>query len=443
MKKKSIFVPQYDKLDSTMKKIAVWALFLLLACGVKGQDFDTWFTDRTLRLDYTFAGTSRVQEISLAGLSVQDGWAGRRMRLKELPLLGNGQLTVCDAVAGDTLYRHSFSTLFQEWQTTEEATRVRRSFENCFLMPMPKKPVDVTVTLTDTRNRETSRLIHRVNPEDILIRRIGESPLEHRYIHRGGDSGRCIDVTLLAEGYTAGEMSRFYVDCGVAVEAILEHEPFRSLRERFNFVAVAAPSADSGVSIPGQGVWKRTAVGSHFDTFYSDRYLTTSRLADMHNLLAGIPYEHIIVLANTENYGGGGIYNSYTLTSARHATFRPVVVHEFGHSFGGLADEYFYDDQYEEMYPADTEPWEQNITTLKDFTSKWKDMLPEGTPIPTPVDARKDAFTTLGVYEGAGYQSKGVYRPTPECRMKINEAPVFCPVCRRALERLIRFYTED
>lgn len=425
-----------------MKNILLWALCLLAACGLQARDFDTYFTDRTLRLDYAFAGTNRVQELSVLGLTVQAGWAGRRTRLDELSLAGNGQIAVCDVATGDTLYRHSFSSLFQEWQSTEEATRVRRSFENCFLVPMPKQPVDITVTLTDTHNRETARLVHRVNPEDILIRRIGDLPTAHKYIHKGGGSDRCIDVALLAEGYTEAETDRFYADCETAVEAIFRHEPFRSLRERFNFVAVAAPSEDSGVSIPGKGLWKCTAVGAHFDTFYSDRYLTTSRLVDMHNLLAGIPYEHIIVLANTENYGGGGIYNSYTLTSSRHATFQPVVVHEFGHSFGGLADEYFYDDQYEEMYPADTEPWEQNITTLKDFASKWQDMLPQGTSIPTPVDPTRDAYTALGVYEGAGYQSKGVYRPTPECRMKINEAPVFCPVCQRALERLIRFYTE-
>lgn len=419
------------------------ACALLCISGAKSQDFDTYFTDRTLRLDYSFAGTNRVQELSVIGLSVQDGWAGRRAHLKELPLLGNGQITVCSAETGDTVYRHSFSSLFQEWQTTEEATRTRRSFENCFLMPMPKQPVDVTVTLTDTHNRETSRLTHRVDPADILIRRIGDHPVPHKYIHKGGDVSRCIDVVLLAEGYTEAEMPVFYADCGIAVEAMLQHEPFRTLKDRFNFVAVAAPSEQSGVSIPGKGEWKRTAVGSHFDTFYSDRYLTTSNLVDMHNLLAGIPYEHIIVLANTDNYGGGGIYNSYTLTTAHHPNFRPVVVHEFGHSFGGLADEYFYDDQYETMYPEDTEPWEPNITTLRNFGAKWQDMLPKGTLVPTPVDKVKNVYEEVGVYEGAGYQSKGVYRPSVECRMKINEAPVFCPVCRRALARLIRFYTED
>ena len=148
----------------------------------------------------------------------------------------------------------------------------------------------------------------------------------------------------------------------------------------------------------------------------------------MHDKLCGIPYEHIVILANTDTYGGGGIYNSYTLTTAHHPAFKPVVVHEFGHSFAGLADEYYYDDQYVEFYYPDSEPWEQNITTLADFESKWKDMLDDG---------------KAELLEGAGYQSKGVYRPAKDCRMHTNRAEGFCPVCQRALSRVIEFYTEE
>ena len=175
-------------------------------------------------------------------------------------------------------------------------------------------------------------------------------------------------------------------------------------------------------------------------------------LCQLHDRLGGIPYEHIIILANTDTYGGGGIFNSYTLTTAGHPAFKPVVVHEFGHSFGGLADEYYYDDQFVEYYYPDCEPWEQNITTLYDFKLKWDDMLPKVIGIPTePVKGNiweqfangVDMKSMIGVYEGAGYQSKGVYRPFPDCRMKTNAADAFCPVCQRALERMIEFYTVD
>ena len=215
---------------------------------------------------------------------------------------------------------------------------------------------------------------------------------------------------------------------------------------------MALESEDSGVSVPREGLWKNTAVGSNYDTFYSDRYLTTSCVWKMHDALCGVPYEHLVILANTDTYGGGGIFNSYTLTTAGHVAFRPVVVHEFGHSFAGLADEYYYDDQFVEYYYPDIEPWEQNITTLHDFRSKWDDMLPKVIGIPTaPVEGDvwenikggASADSLVGVYEGAGYQSKGVYRPFPDCRMKTNAADAFCPVCQRAIARIIEFNTVE
>ena len=424
-----------------MRKILL--ALLLTSHSFTSHSFTSHFLDRTLRLDYTFSGNNRETHIALDALSQSEGWYGRRTNLDKLLLRGNGQLTVTDTLGHDTLYRHSFSTLFQEWQTYEEATRLNRSFENTFLIPFPREAVDVTLTLLDTHNREQARLTHRIRPDDILIRRIGErnvTPWE--YLRRGGDSRRCIDVAIVAEGYREDEMDLFHQDCQVTLEAILSHEPFRSEADRFNFIAVAAPSQESGVSIPHKGVWRQTALMSHFDTFYSDRYLTTLQLRRLHDLLAGIPYEHIIVLANTDNYGGGGIYNSYLMSVAHNAKARPVVVHEFGHSFAGLADEYFYDDMFETPYPADTEPWEPNLTTLVDFASKWRDMLPAGTAIPTPTDGR-DPYNRIGVYEGGGYQSHGVYRPAQECRMKTNEAPVFCPVCQRAIRRIIRYQTQE
>lgn len=417
---------------------------MMLVPAARAQDFDTYFDDRTLRIDYSFAGNARSQSIYVSELLQSPGWAGRRHHLDELPLDGNGDITMRDKQTGTVIYRTSFSTLFQEWQGQEEATRTDRAFENTFLLPFPKTPAEVTIELRDYHHRTTAALTHTVDPTDILIRHLPKSEAPVRELHRGGTSRECIDVAIVAEGYTADEMETFYRDAQAACRAILAHAPFDRLARRFNFIAVGAPSKDSGVSVPRESMWRRTAVGSNFDTFYSDRYLTTGHVRRLNDLLAGLPYEHIIVLANTQTYGGGGIYNFYTLTAAHHAQFAPVVVHEFGHSFGGLADEYFYDDQYTPMYPSDTEPWEPNLTTLKDFSSKWADMLPEGTPVPTPpVTDPARVYTQVGVYEGGGYSSKGVYRPATECRMKINEAPAFCPVCQRALERLIRFYTEE
>ena len=392
---------------------------LLVVSGVQAQD-------KTLRVNYTFSGNSKEARIYLDDLNVIDGWAGRRVNLKDLYLEGNGQILMTDEATGDTLYRNAFSTLFQEWQNTEEATQVDRSFENVFLLPMPTAKAVVEVKLTDNYNKVAAKLIHTVDPQDILIRRIGLNPPKWKYLHQGGSPEKCIDVVIVPEGYTADQMELFYKDAGNAVNSLFSHEPFKTFQDRFNILAVELASKDGEVSVPKEGLWTETALSSHFSTFYSDRYLTTLRLRQLHDKLAGVPYEHIIILANTDVYGGGGIFNSYTLTTAHHAQFAPVVVHEFGHSFGGLADEYYYDDQYEQYYNSDTEPWEPNLTTKVDFDSKWKDMMPEA-----------------GLYEGGGYMSKGVWRGFPDCRMKTNSYHEFCPVCRRSLERIIRFYTEE
>ena len=405
---------------------------------------------RTLRVDYMFTGTAKSSEICLDEMSCFDGWAGRTVNLDRVPVKGNGQISMTDVATGKVIYMQSFSTLFQEWKTTEEATKLRKAFENTFLLPMPSAKAAVKVELYDFFGNVCASLNHIVDPSDILIKRMKPEPAPHRYLLKSGSPQEKIDVAIVAEGYTKEEAEQFYKDAQVAVDAILAHEPFGKYRDRFNFVAIALESKDSGVSVPREGLWKDTAVGSNYDTFYSDRYLTTSCVWKMHDALCGIPYEHLVILANTDTYGGGGIYNSYTLTTALHKDFKPVVVHEFGHSFAGLADEYYYDDQFVEYYYPDSEPWEQNITTLFDFESKWDDMLPKIIQIPTPVEGNvwekiktgTKPESIVGVYEGAGYQSKGVYRPYPDCRMKTNAAESFCPVCQRAIARIIEFYTE-
>ena len=386
-----------------------WLLMMMsawcVAMTATARAFDDDFQDSTLRLNYVLAGNAKQQHIYYCNASKQARWAGRKARLAEIPLRGNGQIMLIDHETGRQLYVHTFSTLFQEWQAEEEATRVDRAFQASFNVPMPKRPVDVKVTLTDFHAQVKGLLQHTINPADILIRRIDEPQETFRYVWTG--------KTL--------------------------------------------PNGQPD-TIPHVGLWRQTPAGTHYDTFYSNRYLMTSEMHRIYDLLSGIPFEHIIVLVNSSTYGGGGIYNQLTVTTSDHPTFRPVLVHEFGHAYGGLGDEYFYDDGYETMYPDDTEPWEPNLTTLVDFQSKWADMVPRGTPIPTPpaktpekkrgkkLSEREqlNALTQrVGVFEGGGYQSKGVFRPAQECRMKINEVENFCPVCARALVRITDFYTSQ
>lgn len=425
-----------------MKKHILFLLCLIAVSSTRAQVFADHFADKTLRVDYIFNGNASGQAICLDGLSALPTWAGRKHHLAELPLQGNGQIIMRNAASGKTIYTTSFSSLFQEWLETDEARNVTKGFENTFLLPYPLQPVEIEITLLDPRRNVRASMKHIVHPNDVLIEQKGNSHITpHKYLLHNDSPEKCIDVAILAEGYTLQEMQTFYEDADIACKSIFDHEPFKSMKKRFNVVAVASPSTDSGVSVPRLNEWKHTAFGSHFSTFYSDRYLTTSRVKAIHDALAGIPYEHIIILANTEEYGGGGIYNSYTLTTAHHPMFRPVVVHEFGHSFGGLADEYFYDnDVMTDTYPLDIEPWEQNISTQVDFAAKWKDMLSENTPVPTPAEVSENYPT--GVYEGGGYSAKGIFRPAENCRMRTNEYLAFCPVCQRALRRIIEFYTE-
>lgn len=425
-----------------MKKHILFLLCLIAVASTRAQVFADHFADKTLRVDYIFNGNASGQAICLNGLSALPTWAGRKHHLAELPLQGNGQIVMRNAASGKTIYTTSFSSLFQEWLETDEARNVTKGFENTFLLPYPLQPVEIEITLLDPRRNVRASMKHIVHPNDVLIEQKGNSHITpHKYLLHNDSPEKCIDVAILAEGYTLQEMQTFYEDADIACKSIFDHEPFKSMKKRFNVVTVASPSTDSGVSVPRLNEWKHTAFGSHFSTFYSDRYLTTSRVKAIHDALAGIPYEHIIILANTEEYGGGGIYNLYTLTTAHHPMFRPVVVHEFGHSFGGLADEYFYDnDVMTDTYPLDIEPWEQNISTQVDFAAKWKDMLSENTPVPTPAEVSENYPT--GVYEGGGYSAKGIFRPAENCRMRTNEYPAFCPVCQRALRRIIEFYTE-
>ena len=414
---------------------------LLLPCRLIAQDFGEYFIDQTLRLDYIFSGNASTQDISLLAYYKIPGWYGKRHRLAETPMKGNGTITVRDLATGRVIYKQPFSSLFQEWLSYPQAQESgRRAFENVSLIPMPKEPVEVSLELRNSRHDVIASMTHRIDPHDILMTPLGEQGiLPYTTLQAPKDSSRAIHIAFVAEGYTEDEMEDYLADARKAVASIFGHEPFKSLRDRFSIIAVRSPSAESGASISSKGIWRDTALGSHFDTFYSERYLTTLHLRKLHDLLAGTPYEHIIVLVNTPHYGGGGILNSYNLSMTKHPAFVPVVTHEFGHSFAGLADEYAYEAEQIPMYPTDVEPWEQNITTLKEFSAKWVDLLPaEVSAIPTP----EECNYPVGVYEGAGYSLKGVYRPSKDCRMRTNTNPEFCPVCQRAIREVIDFYTD-
>ena len=246
-------------------------------------------------------------------------------------------------------------------------------------------------------------------------------------------------LVLAGEGYGYGEIGKLRADAQRMTDYIFGMEPYSSRRNDFNIWLVESVSRDSGADIPQDGIWRNTLMDSMFDTFYIDRYLTVMDHTKIASVVSGAPVDAVIVLVNDSKYGGAGMYGSYAMTTTDNKRSLPVIIHEFGHSFAGLADEY-YDSEtaYQDFYPLDIEPWEPNITTNVRFEDKWADMIEDGTPIPTPNDS--SWMGTTGMFEGAGYMTYGCYRPYYDCRMITNTAPAFCPVCQRAINRMIDYY---
>ena len=233
-----------------MKKYLVLALCLLILTVGHAQNYTEYFADKTLRVDYIFTGDASCQNVCLDELSVLPSWAGRRHHLAELPLQGNGQIIMKDLESGKTVYTTSFSSLFQEWLETDEAKVISKGFENTFLLPYPLRPVEIEITLLSPRKEVRTCLKHTVRPDDVLIHQKGTAHITpHKYLLKSGETDKCIDVAILAEGYTPAEMDVFYQDAEIACKSLFSHEPFKSMKDRFNIVAVASPSDDSGVSI--------------------------------------------------------------------------------------------------------------------------------------------------------------------------------------------------
>ncbi len=423
------------------KQLSIFlTIFVFWITPFYAQQFDDYFVDNTLRLDYIFAGNTQHQQVFLHEKVQLNGWHGRRKNLSITPIQGQGQIRVYDQASGQLIYVKPFGSLFQEWLTLDEAKTSTKSFENTFLVPYPKEKVMVEVVLFDQFRNEKSMLKHLIDPKDILIRKAAKSNIVDYEVIHAAKIDHPIQIAIVAEGFQSFEMPAFMRYAKKVCTHLFSHKIFEQYEDAFEIIAVKTVSQDSGVSVPSQNIWRSTTVQSHFDTFYSSRYLTTTHVQKLHNTLENIPYQHLIILANTEVYGGGGILNAYTLTMTANSQFAPVVVHEFGHSFAGLADEYFYEsDVFEHRATQKIEPWEKNISSLVDFDAKWKNMLAPNTPIPTP----DKMLNTVRIGAFEGLKGNGLYIPSHDCRMKTNQANDFCPVCNRAIEEMILFYTSN
>jgi hypothetical protein len=417
---------------------------LLLFAGffaiAEGQStFDKYFTDKVLRFDYMLAGNSTRTAVFPVGMKEEPFFGGSKIQLTDPFNYGNLKYEVFDAAGNTLIYSRGFSTLYQEWQTTAEAKVMERSFYEVATMPYPKNKVRFVISMRE-RNGSFSKLYETViDPENYFIRKEKPVNVQFTKICYAGDPATNVDLAFIAEGYTASEMGKFRDDVKKMADILLAEPPYNDYQNKFNIYAIEAVSAESGTDIPGERSYVNTALNSSFYTFDTDRYLTTQDIKSVNDYAAVVPHDNIIVLINSTKYGGGGVYNYYSGTTVGHAYSDKVFIHEFGHGFAGLADEYYSSDvAYDEFYPLNVEPWEPNITTRVNFDSKWKNLVAKDIPVPTPAEDKYKNVT--GLFEGGGYSAKGVFRPEMDCRMKSNSPKGYCSVCRQAVKKMIEFY---
>lgn len=423
-------------------RILLWLAALLCgtAAGAAQPRFDEYFTESCLRIDFSLSGDALTQAAALRQLREEPLWSGPRRNLVDPFGYGGYGVNLYDRASGRLIYSRGFNTLFEEWRTTAQARSEVQAWDNSVTVPFPKAPVTVEITARDRKDMQLRPLLRlEVDPQSIFIDR---SPLHRQQVRElqiEGGTAEKVDLVFLAEGYTAAEQEKFFDDARRFTESLFSTPPFSTRREDFNVRAVGLVSEETGTDLSGQGIYRNTALNSGFYTFGEERYLTTADMKSIRDAVWDTPCDAIFILVNTPVYGGGGMYNFYAIGAADNDRTPHIFVHELGHSFAGLADEYFYDDDlYIDFYDLGQEPWEPNITTLVGFDGKWRDLLPAATPVPTPTET---PYTErVGVYEGGGYVSRGIYRPMDHCMMR-DYAP-FCPVCSRAIERMIDFLTD-
>ena len=424
----------------TMKRLLTW-LLALLPCMAWAQ-FDEWFEPASLRVDYTLTGNNKNTAFALKELIKEPYWSGSKTNLIDNLEFGNYIVKVYEAGTDHLLFSKGYQNLYGEWVTTEEAAQVTKTFEESVIVPFPKKKVDVVLCRKDWEGRLVEGMRLAVSPDDYFIRKADDLhlPVYDAWIGNQ-DITKAVDIVILPEGYTEAEMGKFLKDCNFFVKSLFDYAPYDRYKDNFNVRGVMAPSQESGCTEPGNRVYKNTVMRFSYWTFDSERYCMSTDIRDIRDLAGQVPYDQIYILINSQKYGGGGIYNFYCSSAASNSFSGDIIIHEFGHGFAGLADEY-YDDSttYGDFYNNDIEPWEPNITTLVDFDAKWKDMIDRKTPVPTPREKKYEQ--TVGVFEGGGYEAEGVYSPHMDCLMKTFKGHVFCPVCQRAIERMILYYSE-
>lgn len=410
-----------------MKKTVIVLLAMLAilpTAGAQNVRFGRYFTGGTLRLDCVRQGAAEWDTVWVEHwIDRMSEWHGSRKQLLDPFDNGDYRVEMRDAKTLKPIYSRCYSNLFREYKDTPEGRTTMATFEEVLLLPMPSRKVQIALQKRDEELRFADATVVEFDPsvKGQLEYRFRMAPRVDLEVH--GSPANKVDVVIVAQGYGDSNAAQLSVDYYRMKEILFGKQPFSSHRNDFNVYGV------------------RADVGAEYGVFGADRYLMTFDLFRLHDAIGLVPCDYIIIMVNNETYGGGAIYNFYAVSSL-HRMAEYVLPHELGHAFGGLADEYVDEDlSYGALHRKPTEPTEPNITNLVDFGSKWQDMLPDATPIPTPDNNAVPASENgpLGVYEGAGYSATGVYRPAMHCMMR-DYAP-FCPVCMKRLEAIFNLYT--
>jgi len=471
---------------------AVLAVLLLAAVAPpvglhSATPFDLSFTADTMRVDYYHSG-GRGTEIVALDRVVNDGpWPGNRVRLVDDTNLGKYLFEVIDRDTNQVVYSRGFASVYGEWETTAEAKDTYGTFHESLRFPWPKHPVQVVLKKRDRQNAFHEFWSTVVDPASRAVNPARVAPRAKVVtLWESGPAATKVDLLLLGDGYTEAEMPKFLADAKRLADTMFTVEPYKSRRSDFNVRAMAVPAAESGINNPRTNTPRRTALGTSYNIFDSERYALTLDNRNWRDIASAAPYDAVEILINNRYYGGGGIFNDHATVAVDSGSAEYIFVHEFGHHFAGLGDEYYTSDvAYDTGSAEKVEPWEPNLTALHDPASlKWRDLVPAGTPLPTPWDkaayekhsaeyqaerrrlrasgapeaemdklfAALEAWETkvlssmtfsgkVGAFEGAGYEATGLYRPATDCIMFSRDKVGFCPVCRRAISRVIDLQT--
>lgn len=452
---------------------------LILAVALAGASAEP----ATLRLDYFHTGTASEERFALDEVVLEGAWPGRLDRAVDDTNLGKYLFEVLDLVTNRVLYSRGFASIYGEWETTPEARERHRTFHESLRFPEPEAPVQVVLKKRGRRNafREVWSVI--VDPADPTIDRTGPPSTAAVWaVQVSGEPRDKVDLLLMGDGYTEAEMEKWHADARRLTEELFSTSPFKERRRDFNVWALDTPCLRSGVSRPSDGVYRRSALRTAYDAFGSERYALSFHNKRLREAAAAAPYEFIGIVMNERKYGGGGILGLYATVAADNQFTPYIFVHELGHHFAGLADEYYTSSVAYEGGPERPEPWEPNVTADPEG-GKWSQLMTVDTPLPSPwpkqafeeaqtaIQARRRAIRSsgrpetemealfgeerdrmtrllsspshasrVGVFEGAMYQAKGYYRSQADCIMFTRDEVGFCAACRRAIDRVIDMY---